>query len=398
MAVPAKVVSVAPGIYWVGVEDWHRRVFDALIPVPYGTSYNAYLVVGKTKTALVDTVDLGSSAELLAKVSAIADPARIDYVVMNHAEPDHAGSIPEVMSVAKNATLVATEKGVEMARMQYQVPEKRCLAVNDGAVLDLGDKTLRFVSAPWVHWPETMFTFVEQEKVLLPCDLFGAHLASDRLFDDEVGDALLPLAKAYYAMIMMPYAKMAASALDKALALRPSIIAPSHGPVYRNPGRIMTAYETWTRGPLQNKVVLTYVTMWGSTQRLAQAAASGISAEGVEVIPYNLEMVDLSHLAADLVDASAIVLGSPTVLGGPHPLAGYALLLLRTLRPRAKLGAFFGSYGWSGGALAQTKGALEPLKMVLVDSVDIKGPPTEKDLERAIELGRNVARKIRGGR
>lgn len=395
MAMPTKTVEIAPGIIWVGVEDWQRRIFDSLIPLPYGTSYNAYLVLGKEKVALIDTVNPGFEEGLLAKIASIVKPERLDYLVMNHAEPDHASAIPRVMAAARNARLVATKKGAEMAEVFYHVPEARRLVVKDGDTIDLGGKTLQFIEAPWLHWPETMFTFVVEDRVLFPCDFFGSHIASDRLFDDEVGDILLPEAKRYYAEIMMPFTRMVERGLDKAVAVKPKMIAPSHGPVHRNPEHIINAYEKWARGPLAKKALVVYVSMWGSTQRLAQTVTEAISAEGVEAIPYDLSVADISHVARDLVDAGCIVVGSPTVLGGPHPLVAYALTLVKALRPRVKLAAYFGSYGWGGGAASQVKSLLEPAGFEILEALEIKGPPGDKELESAAELGRNVARRVK---
>jgi len=393
VAPPQKVIEIAPKVYWVGVEDFHRRLFDALITMPYGTSYNAYLVVGDKKVALIDTVNPGFEKELLAKVSSLIKPEGIDYLIMNHAEPDHAGAIPQVMAEAKQAKLVATKRGGEMAGVFYAVPEERRLVVKEGDTLDLGGKTLRFIDAPWLHWPETMFTYCPEERVLFPCDFFGSHIASDRLFDDEVGDILLPEAKRYYAEIMMPFGRMVEQGLDKAAALKAKIIAPSHGPIHRNPQRILGAYEKWSRGPLAQKALIIYVSMWGSTQRLAQAITRAISTEGVEAIPYDLPFADISHIARDLVDAAAVVVGSPTVLGGPHPLALYALTLVKALRPRVKLAAVFGSYGWGGGGCAQIKNLMAGME--ILDTLEIKGPPGEKEFESAAGLGRKVAQRIK---
>ncbi len=395
MALSAKTVELAPGISWVGVQDWHRRIFDSLIPLPYGTSYNTYLVVGKEKVALIDTVNPGFEKELIAKIATVVEPKRIDYLVMNHAEPDHAGAIPEVMSIAADAKLVASKKGVEMAGVFYHVPEERCIVVKDGDTLDLGGKTLKFVEAPWLHWPETMFTFAVEDSVLFPGDFFGSHIASDKLFDDEVGDILIPEAKRYYAEIMMPFTRMVEAGLDKAVALEARMIAPSHGPVHQYPQRIISAYEKWARGPLERKALVVYVSMWGSTERLARAITGAISVEDVEVVPYDLVVADISHIARDMVDASAIVIGSPTVLGGLHPIAAYVLTLVKVLRPRAKLAAFFSSYGWGGGAASQVKSMLEPLKLEIVEALEIKGPPGEKELESAADLGRKVARRVK---
>lgn len=395
MTMHTKTVEITPGIVWVGAEDWQRRIFDSLIPLPYGTSYNAYLVMGKEKVALIDTVNPGFEEELLTKIASKVKPEKIDYLVMNHAEPDHAGAIPRVMSAAPNATLVATKKGAEMAEVFYHVPEGRRLAVKDGDTIDLGGRTLRFIEAPWLHWPETMFTFAVEDRVLFPCDFFGSHIASDKLFDDEVGDILLPESKRYYAEIMMPFTKLVTAGLDKAMALNARVIAPSHGPVHRNPERIVSVYDKWSRGPLAKKVVVVYVSMWGSTRNLAQAITSAISADGVEAVPYDLLVADVSHIARDLVDASAIVLGSPTVLGGPHPLAAYALTLVKALRPRAKLAAYFGSYGWGGGAGSQVAGLLKPAGFEIIGALEIKGPPGDKELRDAAELAHKVAQSVK---
>lgn len=397
MGMPTKTVEIAPGVIWVGVEDWQRRLFDCLIPLPYGTSYNAYLVVGREKVALIDTTNPGFETELIAKVASVVNIEKLDYLVMNHAEPDHAGAIPQVMATAPNAKLVTTKRGAEMAEVFYHVPADKRLVVKEGDTIDLGGKTLRFIEAPWLHWPETMFTFAIEDRVLFPCDFFGSHLASDKLFDDEVDDVLLAEAKRYYADIMMPFTKMVTAGLDKAKAAKAKVVAPSHGPVYRNPERIISAYEKWARGPLEKKAVVAYVSMWGSTRQLAQAVTSAISDEGIEAVPYDLTAADTSHIARDLVDASAIVLGSPTVLGGLHPLATYALTLVKAIRPRAKLAAYFGSFGWGGGAASQAKSLLEPAGFEIVAALEIKGPPQDKEIADAVELGRKVAQRVKQG-
>jgi flavorubredoxin len=349
--------EIAPGVFWVGASDWHSRLFDSLISLPYGTSYNAYLIVGKNKVALIDTVWTPFADVLLSKIKKIVKPEKIDYLVMNHAEPDHAGSIPKVLSVAKNAKLVAMKRGMGMAKVFYDVSDERMLEVKEGDAIDLGGKTLRFLEAPWLHWPETIFTFLVEDGILFPCDFFGAHVAVSRLFDDEAGDHIMSEAKRYYADIMMPFPVFVKRALDKIKDLDIRMIAPSHGVVYRNPKRILDAYEMWARGPLKEKVVILYVSMWGSTETLGRTIEEAISAEGVETVPYNLVVSDLSHLSRDLVDASAILIGSPTYLNGAHPLALMATEFIRGQKPRTKLVAIFGSYGWGGGAVSQIEDA-----------------------------------------
>jgi len=387
--------ELMPGVYWVGVEDWNRRIFDALIPLPLGTSYNAYLVVGRERIALIDTVQNNFSDEMFQKIGKVVDPEKVDYVVMNHAEPDHAGAIPRVMAVAKNAKLVVTKMGVDMAKVFYDTPPERTIMVKDGDTLDLGGKTLRFIDAAWLHWPETMFTYCVEDSILFPCDFFGAHIAKSKLFDDEVGDIVLPEAKRYYAEIMMPFPTAIQRALDKIKNLDLKMIAPSHGPLYRNPKRILDAYEKWARGPLRQKAVVIYVTMWSASEALAKTIVDSISAEGVETVPYNLLVADVSHIMRDLVDASAIVIGAPTVLSGAHPLATMMTEIIRAIKPRTKQVALFGSYGWGRGAVKMMTDRLQQSGFEIFETLEVRGPPRKEDLEKAVNLGKHVAQRIK---
>ncbi|UCE96142.1 MAG: FprA family A-type flavoprotein [Candidatus Bathyarchaeota archaeon] len=390
-----KTVEISPNVFWVGIEDWNRRFFDAFIPLPNGTSYNSYLIVGKEKTALIDTVNPGFEKILLKKISQIVPPGKIDYIIMNHAEPDHAGGILEVMKVAPNAKVVATKLGVDMTKIYFDVPSERRISVKDGDTLELGQKTLKFIEAPWLHWPETMFTFNMEDSVLFTCDFLGSHITSDKLFADEVGGLLMPEAKRYYAEIMMPFSASAQKALDKVNLLNPKIIAPSHGPVHRNPQSIIEAYEKWTRGPLEKKVIVVYVSMWGSTQTLERIITETISTEGVETVPYNLTVADISHVLRDLVDASAVVIGTPTVLGGAHPLALYATELIASFGVRGKIAAIFGSFGWGGGATRRVKLRLEKGGFEVVYTLDVRGPPKPAHIEKAVSLGKAVAKRVK---
>ncbi len=398
MAGICKTVEIAPGIHWVGAEDWHRRLFDSLIPLPFGTSYNSYLVQGQSRTALVDTVHSNFSEELVRKITAVQEPVKIDFVVMNHAEPDHGGSIKKVLAQAPAARLVLMAKGVPLAKKLHGVDEDRMMIVKEGDSIDLGGKTLQFIETPWVHWPETMFTFVPEDKVLFSGDFFGTHIASDVLFEDEVGDIVMQQAKEYYADIMMPLLYMAEKALEKAKACKPAIIAPTHGPAYRNPDKILAAYEKWIKGPLEKKAVIIYVSMYGSTEKLAEIIRAAISAEGVNTVPHNLVTADLSHIAADLVDCSAIVVGVPTLLGNPHPAGSLALTLLKYLRPRAKCAAIFSSYGWSGGAVNIIRTQLDGLGFEILGTLEIQGPPGPDETAKAVELGKKIAARVLQGK
>ena len=393
---PYYVARIADDVYWVGVKDWNRRLFDALIPLPQGTSYNSYLITGKKKIALIDTVNPGFHAELCDKINTVGDVSKIDYLVMNHAEPDHASAIPDIMKASENATLVATRKGAEMASLYFGVPMGRIRIVADGDSLDLGGKTLRFTEAPWLHWPETMFTYLAEDRILFPCDFFGAHTAVG-LFDDEVPD-LLPLAQRYFGEIMMPFRRMGEKAVSKVKDIDTAMIAPSHGPIYRNPRRILDEYERWTAGETREKALIAYASMWGSTDRMVETMTETLSSEGIEVRIFNIPYADVGDIARELVDARAIVLGSPTVIGGLHPLVAYLVSLVNVLKPPASLAAFLGSYGWGGGALRQASELLRPSKIELTGAVEVHGPPGNDDLRKVEELGRLLAEKIRGGK
>jgi flavorubredoxin len=388
-----KSVEISKGVYWVGVRDWNRRLFDALIPLPKGTTYNAYLMIGEDKKALIDTVNPGFEKELEEKISKITDPSDIDYVIMNHAEPDHAGAIPYVMSINRKAKLVTTGLGAKMAKTFHKIPEERIITVKDQETINLGGKTLRFIEAPMLHWPETMFTYLQENKVLFPCDFFGSHVA-DGFYDDAVEDLLI-YAQKYFGEIMMPFRTAGQKALEKIKNLPIDIIAPSHGPIYKNPERILTAYRKWVNGETKQKAIIAYVTMWNSTEKMIQPIVETLSSEGVEVVLYNLVVADIGELAKDLVDSKAIVLGAPTVLGGAHPLAVYATYLVKALRPPLKFGVVLSSYGWGGGAIKQIQEILGPAKFEVVGALEINGSPTEENIKQIVELGKTLAKKIK---
>ncbi|MBC7220526.1 FprA family A-type flavoprotein [Candidatus Bipolaricaulota bacterium] len=386
------VIELRSGVHWVGVKDWGRRLFDGLIPLPHGTSYNAYLVRGREKTALVDTVNPGFEDELLAKIGEVVDPARLDYVIMNHAEPDHAGAIPVLLDRSPQAHLVLTAKGAEMAVRYYRVPQDRMLVVNEGDTLDLGGKTLRFLDAPFLHWPETMFTYLVEDKVLFPCDFFGAHTAAG-VYDDEVAD-LAVRAQMYFGEIMMPFRKAGERAMRKLVDVPIELIAPSHGPVWRHPERILGLYRKWTAGETLPKVVVAYVSMWGSTERLVRIAAETLLDAGIRVAVHELAHVDVGDLAGDLVDARALVLGAPTVLGALHPAALNAANLVKALRPPLRYAAVLSSYGWGGGALRQAGEILGPTGIEVVGAVEIHGAPDAEAVVQTEGLARELAAKI----
>jgi flavorubredoxin len=296
------------------------------------------------------------------------------------------------MKVASRAKLVATARGAKMAQIYYRVPQERIKVVVDNETISLGDKTLRFIEAPMLHWPETMFTYLEEDGILFPCDFFGSHLA-EGVYSDEVEDMLVH-ARRYWGEIMMPFRIMAQKAIEKIARLNVKVIAPSHGPIHRKPELILDAYRQWAAGETKPKATIAYVSMWGSTEAMVKQMAEVLASEGVQVAFHNLVVTDIGDLIEDLVDSRAIVLGTPTVLNGAHPVAIYAVHLFKVLRPPTKFVAILGSYGWGGGAVRQLQEMLKDLKIEVVGTLEINGPPTGEDVKRVINIGKTLAKKI----
>jgi len=383
--------KIRDGIYWVGAVDWDRRLFDDLIPLPDGTSYNAYLIQGSEKTALIDTVDPTTSHVLLERLSQL-NVERIDYVIANHAEQDHSGTLPQVLERYPEAQVVSTPKCKGMLIDLLLAPEDRVLALDDGARLSLGDKTLEFIRAPWVHWPETMLTYLREDKILFPCDFFGSHLATTDLYVTDEG-RVYEAAKRYYAEIMMPFRKIIQKNLERVQGYEISLIAPSHGPMYGRPEFILEAYHDWVFGDPKNIVVLPYISMHGSTLAMVDHLVDGLVENGVTVERFDLPATDIGKLAMALVDAATIVIGSPTVLTGAHPNVVYAAYLANALRPKVKFVSIIGSYGWGGKMVEQLAGLIPNLKVEVLDPVVVKGHPRSEDFAALDKLAATIAEK-----
>ena len=381
--------QIKTNVYWVGAIDWDRRLFDALIPLPDGTSYNAYLVQGSQKVALIDTANPSMTHVLLAYLENV--PV-IDYVIANHAEQDHSGSIPQVLAKYPDARVVTTPKGRDLLMALLLVPEDRFVAVNDGETLSLGDKTLEFIHAPWVHWPETMLTYLREDKILFPCDLFGSHLATTHLYMADEGQ-VYEAAKRYFAEIMMPFRTSIEKHLEKLSSYKIDTIAPSHGPIYAKPAFILEAYRSWVSGPPKNIVVLPYISMHGSTQKMVEYLVGALADRGVTVKQFNLAVTDIGKLAMALVDAATLVIGTPTVLVGPHPNVAYAAFLTNALRPRLQFISIIGSYGWGSKAAEQLTGMIPNLRADVLPPVLSKGFPGEEDFKALDNLASTIAEK-----
>ena len=376
-------------IYWMGSVDWDSRLFDSLIPLPDGTSYNAYFIEGSEKTVLLDTVDPPMASEFLAQLEGIS---KIDYIVSHHAEQDHAGTILKVLEKYPEAKLISTPKAKGMLVDLLQIPEEFFVTVKDGETLSLGDKTLKFIYTPWVHWPETMVTYLEEDKILFSCDFFGSHIATADLFVTDEG-RVYEAAKRYFAEIMMPFRSVIKKNLEKLASYDMEIIAPGHGQIYQRPAFILDAYRDWTLGSPRNKVVLPYVSMHKSTTRMVDHLVSSLVDKGVQVELFNLAVTDIGKLAMALVDAATIVVGTPTVLAGPHPYAAYAAFLANALRPNTKFLSIIGSYGWGGKTVETLAGMIPNLKVEVIDPVLCKGMPSEDTFKALDELAASIAQK-----
>lgn len=386
--------ELKPGIHCVGAVDWDRRLFDELIPLPHGTSYNSYLVRGSDKTALIDTVDPPMWHVLKANLESLGNP-RIDYVVCHHAEQDHSGCIPQVLELHPEAIVLCTPKCKEMLASHLGVPEARVREVANDEVVELGGKSLSFIHSPWVHWPETMMTYVAEDKLLFPCDFLGSHLATSSLYSSSE-DSALQSAKRYYAEIMMPFRPMVKRHLATLRKLDIAAIAPSHGPIHDDPEMILGAYEGWTSDAVANEVVLPFVSMHGSTKLMVDHLTAALVERGVAVKRYDLARSDIGELAMSLVDAGTVVLGTPTVLGGPHPLAVYAAYLMGALRPKTKFATVIGSFGWGGRAVEKVAAMIGDLGLELLPSVLAQGLPGETEYTALDSLAQTIADKHSG--
>jgi len=383
--------EIKSGVYSVGAIDWDRRFFEELTPLPDGTSYNSYLIQGSEKTVLIDTVDPTMTEGLIESLTGL-NIGNIDFVVANHAEQDHSGSLPVILERYPHATVICSPKCKPMLNELLRVSEDRISTVEDKEKLSLGDRTLEFIHAPWVHWPETMLTYLHEDKILFPCDLFGSHLATSDLFIPDDNRVFEP-AKRYYAEIMMPFRANIERHLERLKDYEISLIAPSHGPVYPHPDFILNAYKKWVSAPPSNTVVLPYVSMHGSTKKMVEYFVESLIQKGVKVEQFNLVGVDIGKLAEALVDAATLVIASPTFIVGPHPLAANATFLINTLRPKTRFASIIGSYGWGSQARERLMEMLPNLKAEFLEPVVIKGLPGEEDYKSLDNLATAIAEK-----
>jgi len=383
--------EIKEDVYELPAIDWDRRLFDSLIPLPDGTSYNAYLIKGSEKTVLLDTVDPTMTHYLMEQLE---DTPKIDYIVIHHIEQDHSGSLPSVLKKYNDAKVIISSRGKDMLIDHLHIPEERIITVNDGEIISLGDKTLKFIYTPWVHWPETMSTYLVEDKILFTCDFFGSHLATNSLYATDK-NRVYESAKRYYAEIMMPFRTIIKNNLKKLKDYEISIIAPSHGPIYNEPSFIINAYKDWISDNPKNVAVVPYISMHNSTRQMVDYLVDSLTKRDVYVERFDLSSVDLGKLAMSLVDAATIIIGTPTVLTGPHPNVIYAAYLCNALRPKLRYASIIGSYGWGGKTVDYIKNMLTNLKVEILEPVMVKGLPRVEDLKVIDRLADQIAEKHR---
>ena len=391
-----KPIEIAKGIYNVGVNDWNISDFHGY-STPLGTTYNAFLIVDE-KIALLDTVKKEFTDQLIANISRIVDPRKIDYMISNHTEMDHSGALGAIMHrLGPDKPVYCSKMGAKNLGMHFH-KNLTYKALADGEELSLGSRTLTFMETRMVHWPDSMFTYLKEEGILFSSDGFGQHYAGFEMFDDVVGDGIMVHAKKYFANILLLYSPLILKLIDKVgqMGLDIRMICPDHGILWRkDPAKILNAYVEWSKQTARRKAVLVYDTMWHSTEKMADAIASGMSGEGIDVRPMHLRKWHRSDIMTEVVDAKAIVVGSPTLNNGIFPTVSDFLTYMKGLKPVNKIGAAFGSYGWSGEAAKLVTKELQEMQFEVIDPARHQYVPDADALENAYAYGRQIGQAIK---
>lgn len=391
-------IKVLDNIYWVGVVDWNVRNFHGFTYSTHrGSTYNSYLIIDE-KIALIDTVYGPFTEEMIDRIKELIDPSKIDYIVVNHVETDHSGAISELLKHAPHAKLVGTARCEEGLKKHY-FGNWDFQVVKTGDEIQLGKRSLKFLEAPMLHWPDSMFTYIEDDALLLPNDAFGQHLATSTRFDDEVDDnILMEEAAKYYANILWPFSPLIIKKIEEIqkMGIKINMIAPSHGIIWRsNPTKIIEAYLRWAQGESKKKILVIYDTMWGSTEKMAKAMVEGINSRGIETILCRIPFSDRGDLIKELLEAKGALFGSSTINNGILPTLAPLLEDLQGLKPKNKVAAAFGSYGWRGGAIKIIEEKLEKAGMeIAAPSLTVNWVPDRDELRKCFEFGKEFAKKI----
>lgn len=388
-----KFSEIKNSVYYCGLNDCERKIFDELIPLEHGTTYNSYLVKGSEKVAIIDTM-YPKKTDIYLKNLDENGIDHVDYIIANHGEQDHSGSIPALLEKYPNAVVITNAVCKNNIIEMLHVDESKIQVIKNNDELSLGDKTLRFMIAPGVHWPDTMFTYIVEDNLLCTCDFLGAH------FTFKDGDIFAPdneelehSAKRYYAEIMMPFRTVCKKYTKQVKELNPEMILPSHGPIYKNPKFILDLYDDWASDEGKNLVLLPYVSMYGSTEEMVDYLIKKLNGKGIQTEKFDIVTGDLGDLAMGLVDATTIILGSSMVLAGPHPMAANIAYLANVLRPKAKIASFVGSYGWGGNLFGKLGEMLSGLKLEVIEPLLVKGKPSVTDFNKLDEMVNEIYNK-----
>jgi len=388
-------IEIKPDIYWVGGIDWDIRNFHGY-STNRGTTYNSYLIIDK-KITLVDTVKHYCFDEMLSRIKEIVDPKKIDYIISNHVEMDHTGSLPKILKVCPNAKIFTSTRGEKGLKRHYK-QEWNIKEVKSGETLNIGKRILHFVHIPMVHWPDSMVTYIPHDKLLIPNDAFGQHIASTERFDDEIDWGILKEEAAkYYSNIVMPYGSQVEKALQAVSGLEIDMIAPSHGIIWRSKiPEILEEYKKWAKYETENKALIIYDSMWGSTEKIAYALREGIEETGINVSMKNLNTNHMSDIITELNSSKLILIGSPTLNNTMLPTMGGFLTYLKGLRPKNRIGFVFGSYGWGGQAVGEIEKILKDLSWELpVDGINLNYIPDEKELLEVKKTGKELGKIVK---
>ncbi len=390
--------EIKKDIYWVGAIDWNIRDFHGY-STPRGTTYNAYLVMDE-KVTLFDSVKKPFKDDLIENIRAIVDPKKIDYLVVNHVEMDHSGAIPEIIDILQPEKVICSEMGKKALIEHFRREDWPFQVVGTGDTLSLGKRTVQFLETRMLHWPDSMMSYIKEDRLLISNDGFGQHWATSERFNDQVDPGeLLSHAAKYYANILLLYSPIVQKLLGTVgkLGLEFDMIAPDHGLIWRShPETIVKAYDRWSRQESRDKALIIYDTMWQSTEKMAYAFSEGLELEGVEFKLFNMKLNHRSDVMTEVLDAKALILGSPTLNNGMMPTMADLLCYMKGLRPVGKVGMAFGSYGWSGEGVKSLTEALEDMKVkVLNPGMKVKYIPSKEDLQKCIELGREVGKAVK---
>lgn len=386
-----KFQEIKNNVFYCGLNDEDRVIFDELIPLEHGTSYNSYLVVGSEKTAIIDTMYPPKSDEYLKNLDENGI-TKVDYLIANHGEQDHSGTLPKLIEKYPDAKVVTNPTCKTNLMEMLFIPEDRIMTIKNEEELSLGDKTLKFIFAPNVHWPDTMFTLIKEDNLLCTCDFLGAHYTFDDVFAVP-SEELEKSAKRYYAEIMMPFRVMCKKYTKMIKDMNVDMILPSHGPVHKNPDYILDLYTDWTSDLGKNLVLLPYVSMYGSTEDMIDYLKSELAKHGIESIKHDIITDDLGDLAMALVDGTTIVLGTSMVVAGPHPASVNIAYIASILKPKAKFASFVGSYGWGGNLFGILGDILTKLRLDVIEPVMVKGKPTTDDFKKLDDMVQSIVEK-----